>query len=96
MTVTLINTQSCCSSKSLIAETQKAIRKTHINTFKDAGYFVPDNFFQAGIFYVHRGSLTATAAFGSTKISIRCAGNSCVEQVNELVSILEQLDINTQ
>lgn len=92
MTVTLITTQSCCSSKSLIAETQKAIRKTNINRFKEAGYFVPDNFFEAGIFYVNKGSLTCTAAFGATRLSIRCAGNTCVEQIDEFVKLLESLD----
>lgn len=92
MTVSLITTKSCCSSKSLIAEIEKGIRKSSINAFKEAGYFAPDNFLNAGIFYVHKGSMTVTASFGATKLSIRCAGASCDEQVAEFIFILNTLD----
>lgn len=90
--INLITSKSCCGSKALIAETVRAVKKSSTNIFKDAGYFVPDNFFNSGIFYVNKNNLTATAAFGATKISIRCGGNDCAEQVEEFVALLEQVD----
>lgn len=91
MTVSLITTKSCCGSQSLIAECSKAIRKNKIHLFRDAGYFIPDNFFDVGIFYVTKDKLTATAAYGSTKISLRCGGN-CDAAIAEFLSLLNQLE----
>ena len=70
--------------------TDKAIRKSQARIFKDAGYLVPDNFFNVGVFYVHKDGLYATGTYGSTNIQIRCNGTTCKNKVDAFVALLEQ------
>lgn len=82
--------KSCCGSRSFIFETPKPIRKFQTKPFRDAGYLVPDNFFNVGIFYVQKNQLIATSSFGTTKISIRCNGDNCSQLLDDFSLLLEQ------
>lgn len=82
--------KSCCGSNGLIFETDKPIRKSQIKIFKEAGYLVPDNFLAAGLFYVQKDFLIATASFGSNKISVRCNGEKCSDYLDAFALCLEQ------
>lgn len=87
--ITRTETKSCCGAKSLIFTTTKPIRKSQIQPFKDAGFLVPQNWLDLGIFNVAKDSLVATTSFGSNKINVRCRGNKCAELLDLLESILE-------
>lgn len=82
--------KSCCGSSGLVFETDKPIRKSQINIFKEAGYLVPENFLNAGLFYVQKEFLIATASFGANKISVRCNGEKCHQLMDELHLLLEK------
>jgi hypothetical protein len=82
--------KSCCGSSNIIIETEKPIRKPQSKVFREAGYFLPENFFQAGIFYVQLKQLIATASYGTNKINIRCSGADCESQLAEFESLLER------
>lgn len=82
--------KSCCGNKNLIIEVEKPIRKNQINIFKDSGYFVPDNFYNAGIFYVKFENLTATTSFGTTRVNVKCSGKNCEKNITAFESLLEQ------
>lgn len=82
--------KSCCGSSGLVFETDKPIRKSQIHLFKEAGYLVPENFLNAGLFYVQKEFLIATASFGSTKISVRCNGEKCSQLLDEFGICLER------
>ena len=86
--------QACCGRKSFIFEIEKPIRKFQISILEGAGYSAPDNFKKAGIFYVRKGNLVATASYGTRMVKIRCHGNTCAEQLDQFENILEQA-INT-
>lgn len=82
--------QSCCGGSNLVFETDKPIRKYQVKTFRDAGYLVPDNWYQAGIFYVQNKKLIATASYGANKINVRCNGQDCPDSLNSFSALLEQ------
>lgn len=82
--------KSCCGSSSFIFETEKPIKKSQIAVFTQAGYFVPQNFLDAGIFYVQLGNMIATGSFGSNRINVRCNGPKCAEHFDSLSKILEK------
>lgn len=82
--------KSCCGSRSFIFETDKPIRKSQTQPFRDAGYLVPDNFFNVGLFYVQKNYLIATSSFGATRISVRCNGENCSDLLDAFSLLLEQ------
>lgn len=83
--------KSCCGSgKSLIIETDKPIKKHQIKVFRDGSFFVPENFFQAGLFYVQKGRLIATTTFGSTRFNIKNSGPNAESELAEFEMLLEQ------
>lgn len=88
--ITRHTVKSCCGSRTFIFETDKAVRKNQMQLFKDAGYLVPDNFYNAGLFYVQKGFLIATASFGATKLSVRCNGENCSDLLDAFSALLEQ------
>jgi hypothetical protein len=79
---------SCCGSIKSVLSVDKPIRKSQIQFFRDAGYFVPDSFYAAGIFYIQQKQFIATASFGSTNINIQCNGKQCAEQIASFEAIL--------
>lgn len=82
--------KSCCGSRSFIFETDKPIRKSQMDVFRNAGYSIPDNFYNAGLFYVQNGNFVASSSFGATKISIRCSGDNCSQLIDNFSLLLEQ------
>ena len=70
--------------------TDKPIRKSQIQIFKDHGYLMPEHFYNSGIFYVQKQGLIANSSFGVCKINVRCGGNDCENKLKEFESILEQ------
>lgn len=82
--------KSCCGSSNLILTTDKPIRKSQVRVFRDNGFFIPENFFQSGILYVQKGTLIATASFGSTRINVRCSGADCESMMKSFEILLEQ------
>lgn len=94
MSVTWRTTKSCCGANSLSVETDKSIRKHQLQVFADAGYSTPQIYIDAGMFYVSKNGLVATAPFGATKFVVKCSGG-CDQQKNEFAQTLERA-INTQ
>lgn len=90
MSITKHVIKSCCGSSTTMLTTDKPIKKSHIIFFKNANYFIPDNYLQAGIFYVQLNSFIATASFGNTQINIQCSGQTCPTQIQEFEKLLEQ------
>jgi len=78
--------KSCCGSSTTILEVSKPLRKYQVDVFKQAGYVIPDNFFNAGIFYAQKGGLIATASFGTNRINLKISANG-----NDLVPEFSQL-----
>ncbi len=88
--ITRHSTKSCCGKNALIFETDKPVRKSQVSFFKDKGYFVPDNFLNAGIFYVKKGLLIATGSFGSTRLDVKSSGENSSILVDEFAADLEE------
>ena len=82
--------KSCCGSKALIFTFDKSIRKKQIDVFKEAGYLVPDNYFNSGIFFVKKGSLIATCAFGTNNVNVRCSSSTTENELNGFQNIFEK------
>jgi hypothetical protein len=82
--------KSCCGSSNIIITIDKPIRKSQMHVFREAEFFVPENFFQAGIFYIQNKQLIATASFGSNRINLRCTGSDCEAQISFFEILLEK------
>lgn len=82
--------KSCCQNVSQIFQTDKPIIKSQMQVFRDAGFLVPENFFNAGVFYVQSTGLIATSSFGTTQIHVRCNGSNCEDLLNNFERLLEQ------
>lgn len=84
--------KSCCGgTKSFIFQTQKAVRKQHIETFEKSGYVTLPHYVKSGLFYIQKKGLIATASFGSTKIQVRCSTANAAELLAEFEKILDEL-----
>jgi hypothetical protein len=81
-------TQSCCGNKGAVATLPKAIKKSGIQVFRDAGWLVPDNFLNSGIFYVKKNNLIATSAYGATQTHVRCTGDQCPNLMTEFEGLI--------
>ncbi len=90
MTTKRIVHKLCCGSKAMIMEIDKAIRKSQIDTFKQNGYTVPDNYTRSGIFYAKKGNLIATCAFGTTKVQVRTTNIISDKEIDYFQEILEK------
>ena len=82
--------QSCCGHNSFIFECNKPVKKNCVEHFRKAGYITPQNFIISGVFYVAIKNLIATAAFGSTRIQIKCYGNNCRQLMDDFAILLDQ------
>jgi hypothetical protein len=89
MAIRIHTVKSCCGSSSTILETDKPLRKYQVDVFKAAGYVIPDNFFNSGVFYAQKDGLIATGSFGTNKISLRVSARSkdLVEEFSQLLEI---------
>lgn len=82
--------KACCGAAVFYFEADKPIKKHQLQHFINAGYFSPQNFIDAGVFYVEIGNkLIASASFGSTRISVRCNGDKCAEHLDSFQALLE-------
>lgn len=80
--------KSCCGSSNTVLELDKPLRKYQVDVFKEAGYVLPDNFFNSGVFYAQKNGLIATASFGTNKISVRVSGKGSA-LIPEFIQLLE-------
>lgn len=80
--------KSCCGNSTTIIEVDKPLRKYQVDVFRNAGYIIPDNFYNSGVFYAQKGGLIATASFGTNRINIRVTGNG-QDLVPEFSQLLE-------
>lgn len=83
--------QSCCGHNSYVFETNKPVKKSHIDKFKAAGYLCPQNFIISGVFYVAIKNLIATTAYGSTRIQVKCSGPNCRELMDKFAGLLNTI-----
>ena len=82
--------KACCGNSQIIIETDKPIRKSQVNIFRESGYFIPDSFYQAGIFYIQSKQLIVSASFGSTRFNLRCSGSDCEAQISSFETLLQK------
>jgi hypothetical protein len=81
--------QSCCGKKAAVATIPSAIKKSGAQIFRDAGWFVPENYFKIGIFYAQKDNFVVNAAYGAVQLHVKCAGDNCQEltkKFEELIS----------
>jgi len=79
--------KSCCGRSNIILEAPQAIRKHQVSVFEGAGYSAPDSHKQIGIFYVRGNDITATAPYGSKRITIYC-NKDCDSKIEEFEKLL--------
>jgi hypothetical protein len=82
--------KSCCGKVNHIFETDKPIKKSHVEMFKNAGFAVPDNYLRAGIFWIRGNNIVATATYGATRINVQCHGGGCDSKLNSFAELLEK------
>ncbi len=82
--------KSCCGSNAIILQPEKPIKKYQVEVFRAAEYSIPASFYDAGIFYVQRNNLIASASFGTAKISLRTSKSTSEAEINEFINLLEQ------
>ena len=83
--------KTCCGNKSFIFETQKPLKRTHLEEFQKAGYLAPQQFVKVGLFYVQKNGLIATSSFGTTKLQVRCNSKNCDELLNSFEKLLDSV-----
>lgn len=91
MLVTRITIQSCCGKKALILKTDQPITKVHMEALKKLGFIESDHFTKAGLLYVDNPDFTITGPFGSDRLTVKCKHSECVEKLNNLEVLLQQL-----
>ena len=89
MTVRRNKVKACCGSSTFVFTLSSPIKKTHLQSFKDAGYSCPANFSVNGVFYVSLNNLIATTTYGATTINVRCHGASCADLMDALATLLD-------
>jgi len=64
--------KSCCGSSSIILELDTQVSKSFLIAFRQHGYAVNEMYTKVGVFWIERGGLSASAPFGSSKLSVKC------------------------
>lgn len=82
--------KSCCGKSNYIFQIDSPIKKSHLKVFEGAGYTAPASYSKHGLFYVRGRGLTASASFGTNRISVRCGGADCAQKMDEFAELLEQ------
>jgi hypothetical protein len=82
--------KSCCGKSSYVFQTDSPVKKSHLAVFTGAGYTAPESYSQHGLFYIRGKGLTASASFGTNRISVRCGGADCGKKLDEFTALLEQ------
>jgi len=68
--------------------------KSHIQAFEAAGYLVPKQFINIGLFYAQGKGLIATGNFGSTRFNVRASAKNADELLNAFETLLDSV-VNT-
>lgn len=82
---------TCCGNSALIIHFDFAFKKDYLDEFSARGYINPSLYTRAGLLYLRKGTMTATCAFGSKKITIKCGGRNCPQQIDEFEKMAEQV-----
>ena len=90
MAITRTQTKACCGSGVFLFESSKPIRKAQVQVFRDAGYLVPEDWIQRGLFWVKKGNMIVTASYGSSTFQVRCYGEACPNLLDSFEADLEQ------
>ena len=82
--------KSCCGGQQYVYTLDSAIKKSHIESFKESGYIVPQHFYEAGLFYVQKDGVIASSPFGSTKIKVRFS-QKAQDQLQKFEELIKSL-----
>lgn len=82
--------KSCCGADQYNFILDSAVKKSHVQKFKEAGYNIPQHFIDAGLFYVYKDGVIANAAFGSTQVKVRFSKKS-EEQLKNFEELIVSL-----
>jgi len=74
-----------------VFEADTPVKKLHLDKFKQKGFSAPPHFIKAGLFYVHKKGITATASFGQKRIQVQASGKNAEALLNEFEKILDEL-----
>ena len=65
---------------------------TFLPLLKEAGFTEWPSFTKAGIFYVDNQELTATGAFGSNILQIKCKPKNCIDSISIIEGLLAKME----
>ena len=85
-------TKGCCGKQMVIFDSEKPIRKQHIDLFKEAGFNITDAYVKSGLFYAKKDGMIATSTLGIRNVNIKCSGPKCEDVIDEFEKILIQIN----
>ena len=81
--------KSCCSSLVMIYTLDKPLRKHQLKPlFTNAGFAIPDNFYNSGLLYASKGgsnSVIISGSFGGTKFNVRGTNQTILAELDQLL-----------
>ena len=81
--------KTCCGGKSWVYELNKPLTRDHVPKFVEQGFTSAEHFARSGIFCVQKKHITATATFGSKRMSVRFSGpESVIKEFDDLLNTL--------
>lgn len=92
MKVEVYSISSCCGGKSTIFKTNIPLTLAVIKQFVDKGFIELKHFTDAGLIYVHNSDFILTGPIGSNRLQVKCKKTKCDQSLEELESLLEQIE----
>ena len=88
MLVERIEFKSCCGGIATIFKINFSISSKLLEALKAANYTESPVFTKSGILYIDNKDITATGAFGSNKLQLKCKNKNCAAAVDNLEAFI--------
>lgn len=91
MRCTKYKIKECCGGSSTSLKLDGSISSDMIAHFCNYGFKESGHFTKNGILYLQNENVVLSGAIGSNTISVKCKSNNCLEYLNEIEKILENI-----
>lgn len=81
-----------CGGKSIDYRLDRPLMQAHLSKLVSLGFSTTPHFLEAGILYATNEELILTGPFGSDRLHIKCKVVNCDNNLNDLESLLQQLE----
>ncbi len=91
MQIQKFTVQACCGKTSITYKIDRSVNLELLQSLVKIGFIENQHFTKVGILYCENINFIITTPLGSDRLQIKCKKKDCVEKLNDLEYLLQQL-----